>query len=258
MEPVRIKLNPIEMTFIARLLGAKSLMFIGDPFYGWLSDEVKEAWQRARESLIEKGMAREIVTTGQTLLDVLPASAVAVCAAPKETFLLLRRDDGGLEELWVAHSTAGIGVIHRLPRDPLEELDIAVFAGSREVREAVKSMVKIEGSKDEERKTTSIKPEDFWRFLLAKAGKKEEDRGGAGNGSETEMGQLVGERFNLSLLLRLDRSKREHALQGIGFLMSGGVIWSVKPVLEGDSPVFEVTSVDEEVAERNLDALLSI
>ncbi|WP_138493878.1 hypothetical protein [Paenibacillus pinistramenti] len=50
-----VALSTKELFFLAGILGSDRLLGVEDPFAGYLADEIAEEWEKAKDSLLEKG-----------------------------------------------------------------------------------------------------------------------------------------------------------------------------------------------------------
>lgn len=86
-DALTITCSPQELVFLAGLLGADTLVGVEDPFWGWLAEEVEEAWEKAKVELADRRFI-ELQPDDQVVMDVTVAALVGACAFPKASFLL--------------------------------------------------------------------------------------------------------------------------------------------------------------------------
>ncbi len=79
--------SPAELFTLASLLGGEMLVGVDDPFPGWLSEEIEEAAQAARQSLAERGHLT-LQPDGRVVMDLLPAALVGAMVQPRTVLLL--------------------------------------------------------------------------------------------------------------------------------------------------------------------------
>ena len=80
-----ILLSPPELFTLASLLGGKTLIGVPDPFPGWLTEEIQQAMQSARSSLVHKGYLR---AEGDELrMDALVAALIGTLIQPQSVLL---------------------------------------------------------------------------------------------------------------------------------------------------------------------------
>jgi len=84
---LRITYSPIEATFLASLLGADMLLGIQDPFLGWLTEEIEDAWNQARSALAERHFIEE-QPDGSIVMDTAAAALIGTWAFPEASFLV--------------------------------------------------------------------------------------------------------------------------------------------------------------------------
>lgn len=109
MEDVTITCSPVEATFLASLLGANTLLGLEDPFPGWLTEEIEEAWNRARATLAERRFV-ETQPDGGVIMDTAVAALVGTWAFPEASFILTFTSADGLTERRYFHLTHTLGV----------------------------------------------------------------------------------------------------------------------------------------------------
>jgi len=108
-DAVQITCSSVEATFLASLLGARMLLGIEDPFRGWLTEEIEEAWSRARAGLAERRFI-EIQADGGVVMDPAVAALVGVWAFPQASFMLNFTSGDGPTERRYFHLTQTLGV----------------------------------------------------------------------------------------------------------------------------------------------------
>jgi hypothetical protein len=106
---MRITCSAHEFTFLARLLGANSLVGMIDPYIGWLSEEITAAWETARDSLAARGFLA-IDANGQVLPNPAVAALIATCAFPDASFILTNSAATGHQEVRYFHCTRHLAI----------------------------------------------------------------------------------------------------------------------------------------------------
>jgi hypothetical protein len=81
-----ITCSAIEATFLASLLGGNVLVGLQDPFFGWLTEEIEQAWTDAKKSLAgRKYIALE--EDGRIVVDTAVAALVGTWTKPEASFI---------------------------------------------------------------------------------------------------------------------------------------------------------------------------
>lgn len=261
MEKVELGLTPIEITFLARLFGVRELRFIGDPFFGWLSEEVAEAWVEARDSLSVKGMIKVDPVSGEVVVDLLAAAALAVLTLPERTYVLASWDYEGKAVFKVAHLTSGISLLYEILEDPYQELRILVFFSPGGAVEQIRKEINIRSSGKTGARPFLIEVRDFWNLFPVFAREravgvegKEDLWGSAG---DSGLSRMLGGKFNLSFLAKAFDRDATSEVRVVGFLCGERSLWSLEPRNTNGREYYFVEPVGEEVARSKLDALLS-
>ena len=86
-----------EIYYLSASLDAQMVFGVEDPFPGWLTEEIREAMDAARESLAVKG-ALTVDLAGEVVLDPDLAALVGVLADPDATLLLSEAGPNGDED----------------------------------------------------------------------------------------------------------------------------------------------------------------
>lgn len=101
--------SAIELTFLASLLGAETLVGIPDPFTGWLTEEVEAAWGQARAALADRGAIR-LLPGGRVEVDHAVANLVYACATPVGSVMVTYTPADGQDECYYFHAKDGVVV----------------------------------------------------------------------------------------------------------------------------------------------------
>lgn len=104
-----ITCSPVEATFLASLLGADMLLGIQDPFLGWLTEEIEEAWEQTRQALADRRFI-EVQPDGGIVMDIAVAALVGTWAFPEASFLLTFTPADGTQQRCSFHLTSNLGV----------------------------------------------------------------------------------------------------------------------------------------------------
>lgn len=78
--------SPVELVTLASLLGGESLIGLADPFPGWLTEEIEEAIERAKQTLSERGYLN--LHSEGVIMDALAAALVGTLIAPQVVALV--------------------------------------------------------------------------------------------------------------------------------------------------------------------------
>ncbi|MDQ0285169.1 hypothetical protein J2Z49_000259 [Desulfofundulus luciae] len=106
---VHLTCTPVELTFLAKLLGAETFLGIQDPFRGWLADEIEAAWLKARESLAARRFI-EVEPDGGIIMDSVVAALVGACGSPDASYALTYTSGGEETYSCCFHVTRNLGV----------------------------------------------------------------------------------------------------------------------------------------------------
>lgn len=82
-----IACSTTELAFLARLLGAGSLIGVPDPFVGWSADAIADAWEAARASLAERRLL-SVHADASVGMEQTVAELVGTCCFAEATFML--------------------------------------------------------------------------------------------------------------------------------------------------------------------------
>lgn len=104
-----ISCSPVEATFLASLLGANTLLGLEDPFPGWLTEEIQEAWTQARAALAERRFI-EVQAAGGIVVDTAVAALVGTWAFPEASFVLTLTAGSSSSERHSFHLAQTLGV----------------------------------------------------------------------------------------------------------------------------------------------------
>lgn len=258
---VELKLTPIELTYLAHIFGVRELMFIGDPFFGWLAEEIEAAWLEARDSLARKGALKEDLSTGEIVVDILAAASSAVLAAPEKTFVLSTWDFTGNACLKIVHLTSGLSLIYGLPEDPFEEICISMCFDPEDAKRAIMEAVNIKGGLEIQVKSFTLRAQDFWDAILAFG------MGGIGEGighlitdrteKLEEFQRVIGRDYHMSMIVKVFDLLSTSGFEGVGFLCGEKGLWCIEPKVINGYEYFLVEPVSEEVAWKRFNTLLS-
>lgn len=83
--------STMELSFLASLLGADSLIGVPDPFAGWSTDAIEVAWSEARRSLAERRLITVMPDGGLAVSEAV-AELVGTCGFAEATFMLTYTD----------------------------------------------------------------------------------------------------------------------------------------------------------------------
>ena len=133
-----------EMLFLAGLLGADTLLGVDDPFFGWLTEEIEEAWQQAQESLVERRFL-EIQSDGDVVMDVAVAALVGTCAFPDASFILTYTPAGDQATTRYFHATRHLAVEQALSGESISTCRLTALEDARTVFERVTEIWQLNG-----------------------------------------------------------------------------------------------------------------
>lgn len=108
-DSLTITFSSVEATLLASLLGANMLLGIEDPFFGWLTEEIEEAWDQARVALAERRFI-EVGPEGRVVMDTAVAALVGTWAFPEASFLVTFTPADGPAQVRSFHLTRSLGV----------------------------------------------------------------------------------------------------------------------------------------------------
>jgi len=80
-------LSPPELFTLASLMGGEMLLGIPDPFPGWLTEEIVEAMEAARQKMVERGLL-VLQSDGQIVIDAIVAALIWPIVTPQVVLLL--------------------------------------------------------------------------------------------------------------------------------------------------------------------------
>ena len=81
-------LSPPELFTLASLMGGEMLLGIPDPFPGWLTEEIVEAMEAARQKMVERGFLA-LQSDGQIVIDAIVAALIWPIVTPQVVLLLI-------------------------------------------------------------------------------------------------------------------------------------------------------------------------
>lgn len=245
-------LTPIEMTYIARLIGADSLFGIGDPFFGWLTEEIREAWAKAHEGL----KARKVIEEGSEgviRVDVVAGGALAVCSKPEARIILQVKARGEDEQTTVFNVTRGLCVGHALAADPQAPLTLALFEGPRDVAEEIISIAGLSGG--DSAGSVRLKSSMYSLWAAVEAAEKEPQSLPAavtrlckGEEGRAELEKTLMSGFRLVSAVRLIDGEGEGPPKTAVFLGNGRFLWEIKPEFSGEDVAIHLSLTDAERA----------
>ncbi len=116
-----ITCSAVEATFLASLLGADMLLGIPDPFHGWLTEEIEEAWDKARTALAER---RFIVIEGEggIVMDTAVAALAGTWAFPEASFIVTFTSGDSTPDVRYFHLTRYLAVEQIPTTEPAVQL----------------------------------------------------------------------------------------------------------------------------------------
>ncbi len=255
-----LNLTPIEMTYIARLVGAETLFGIGDPFFGWLTGEIKEAWSAAHQDLKARGLIEE-GAGGRLRLDVVAGGAVAVCSSPEERLILKVKEKGEDGRSFIYHKTQGLCVGHPLAIEASEQITLTLFEGPEEMGENIISIAGISGGGRSADIRIRSNMDALWKAMDAAeinpaglaVAVAELCRGR--KGSEELLKTLRGD-YRFVLAAKLADRVEEKPLWGVAFLQGGGYLWEIVPDFSDERIAVDISlTTPEDVRKRILDII---
>ena len=107
-----------EMAFLASALGADTLLGVDDPFVGWLTEEIEEAWEQVQAALAERDFI-EVRPDGGIVMDVAVAAMVGACAFPDASFVVTFTPAGGEPVTRYLHVTGQLAVEQTTTAEPV-------------------------------------------------------------------------------------------------------------------------------------------
>jgi hypothetical protein len=84
-----LELSPSELFTLASLMGGEMLLGIPDPFPGWLTEEIMEAMEAARQKMAERGLLA-LLSDGRIMIDSIVAALIWPIVTPQVVLLLTR------------------------------------------------------------------------------------------------------------------------------------------------------------------------
>lgn len=167
-ENMQVRLSPVEITYLAKLLGAEMVIGIGDPFYAWLSKDIQEAWDKASSILQEKNYLR-FKSGGGPILDVGVAAAMVGFTDPTATVFTVVKDRSKAEDSRVFHLTAVYGVEQTGGGEPWDELTIILHEDFDKTLEKILSISELTTAQKELPGTASanISMDRLWKLISA-------------------------------------------------------------------------------------------
>ncbi len=249
---VELELTPIEMTYVARLIGMDSLFGIGDPFFGWLTEEIREAWSEAHRDL----KARKVIEEGpegMIRVDVIAGGALAVCSRPEARLILQVREKGRDEQALVFHFTRGLCVGHQVAMDAREPVTLTLFEGPADMGEEIASIVGLSGGE----KAGSIHLRSSMDLLWSavETAEKDPDKLSGvvnrlckeGEGAAELEGTLQGP-FRYASMVRMVERGEEAPPRAVAVLAGERYLWEIRPDLSGEQVAIDMSLVEPEGA----------
>lgn len=122
---VVLKISPMEATYIARLLGYDELFGFGDPFSGWLVEEIREVWEDIRGALVDRGIIYED-SGGNVRVDLLTSEAIGLFCRPEQIFLVYTGSRDRVSALRVCCRRGTLYAIHDMEEPGDEQATITL------------------------------------------------------------------------------------------------------------------------------------
>ena len=251
-----------EIIYLSSLIGADTVIGAGDPFFGWLADEIEEAYVKARESLIEKGAISKR-DTGGILIDVRVASLMDAYTRPDITFLTYRKPFQSAGEFRLFHVSEFMSIEQSHPREGGEELKLTARSDRDSAKERITEIIGLEDGN----KTADVgfaTSMDKLSEIMAAAERSGNDdvvsllkREGAGEESIEMMGETLSSSFDYSSLLGMKLGGASYKMEGIGFLGNGEYLWRVNPRFKGDKIPIELSTCTGSEANEAIQNFLS-
>lgn len=104
-----ITCSPQEATYLASLLGGTSLLGLEDPFIGWLTEEIQEVWEKARDELAGRRYI-EIDRDNRIIMDTTTAALIGTWVFPDASFITTYTPAGMPSSIRYFHVTRRLAV----------------------------------------------------------------------------------------------------------------------------------------------------
>lgn len=166
-DAMKVMLSPVEITYLARLLGAEMVIGIGDPFYAWLSKDIEEAWGQASSALQERDYLK-FKGGGGPILDVGVAAAMVGFTNPTATLFAVGKGRNADEDTRVFHLTSVYGVEQTGNGELWDELTLTLHEDLNKTLEKVLSISELAAAPEEtSSSSTNITMDLLWKLMSA-------------------------------------------------------------------------------------------
>lgn len=245
MQVSTITCTPTEATLLASLLGASTLLGVQDPFVGWLTEEIAEAWTRAQTALTARRVLT-VETDGALTLDPAMGVLLHTWAFPLASCILTRSLPGGTAETRYFHIGQNLAVEQTQVDDAVE---VAALPDATAVFGRIAHLLGIVAQRAAPGGRARL-PEVTFRAARAQAtGDREVTVAalrGAGLTEETAYALAASLRHPVlhGALVALARRPTAWEVGGLGLLDSAGGLWQLRAFTRDGTAWVEATPTD--------------
>lgn len=259
-EAAILRMNAIEMVYLARLMRLNYLKGMMDPFYGKLAEDVREEFSAACTSLQEKGILR-LRSDGKYSIDILAATVVNMCAKAETTYFIYEKDHMNAEKIRVVHLRPSILIEYPFKKRSEEDIDITLSVGVSSIKGFVDFFKESNKTAVEEDLSISLSLPAFNEIMgylrnqEAKAGERLADIG-IDQSIASRLAGYYGEPVEIKGIIAIYYSNTGFRIQGLGFIESGEHILMITPAFEGKDAQIEMCICTRNEANRAISNLV--
>ena len=256
-ERVSVSLTIPEYTYFAKLLGADALVGIGDPFLGWLTEEIEGLWATAHNSLVEKGIIEEREGGGITA-DTVASALVSTCAWPSATVFVSKQPRRGQRDFVTVHIGERLAVEHKVPDGIKDEISLKMHEGLDSLKGRIWDILDIKNPSTNPDITVSVPSSDFSGALFAEESVMVEVLSRQKNGDPAiqMLEDTMSSDYAYSALLGIQIVHDRWQLEGMGYIYNSELTWRVVPNFTGEDGSLALNTTNYESAKKDTYSLI--
>ena len=231
-----LKLTGAQLCVAGQVLGYSHVLLPGDPFQGWLVEEISAELEKAQEELTQEGLIKQ-PNEGEATLATGLYSVVEAIGAPERSLLLNHSAPDESQRVWYLHQANGDWVGLEYLED--EEYQLGVLTEKKKLRKRLLDFLEISNQSAasgdictipnkallEARRVAAEEGSDACVAYLTKAGVEKENR-------EHFAKALAEPQASGSLIALLWEGKQSQQVGGMAFIASEDGLWQLRPETE--------------------------
>jgi len=251
-----------EMAFLASSLGADTLLGVDDPFTGWLTEEIEDAWERTQAALAERDFI-EVQSDGGIVMDVAVAAMVGACAFPDASFVVTFTPSGGEMVTRYLHVTGQLAVEQTATAEPAAAYRLTALEDGKAAYHRILQVFGLNGQRAVSSPEGKLAEAGLIQAREAAAGARTEEaqkalrEAGLTDATAAALAETLSDPIANGALVALARQETTWDVAGLGLLEGQNGLWRLRAFTRGGENWVEVIPCDAAKARKAIQRVMN-